>query len=139
MYPLCRALEKAGLYELTHTLWEPYFKAIDYHMTTLPETPEPTRSDCHAWSSLPLYEFTRCWLGVQSAAPGWKAITIAPLPCDLHELSGTLPTPQGDIFVTWKIVDGIYHLSARTPAVPVTVRLPDGREAFFPEGGNISM
>ena len=137
MFTLCRALEKAGLYDKTLTLWTPYLKAMEYHMTTLPETPEPTRSDCHAWSSLPLYEFTRCWLGVRAGAPGWRTIEVTPQGCGLPSLSGTVPTPQGDVRVAWQVKDGVWSLRASAPAVPVQVRLPDGTEGFFPRGGEI--
>lgn len=137
MFTLCRALEKAGLYDKTMALWTPYLKAMEYHMTTLPETPEPTRSDCHAWSSLPLYEFTRCWLGVRAGAPGWRTIEVTPQGCGLPSLSGTVPTPQGDVRVAWQVKDGVWSLRASAPAVPVQVRLPDGTEGFFPRGGEI--
>jgi hypothetical protein len=58
-YTLFRALEKAGLYEMTAPVWEQYFSMLDRHLTTVPERPGDTRSDCHAWSALPLYEYPR--------------------------------------------------------------------------------
>lgn len=54
---LFRALEKAGMYERTGELWQAWQNFIDLHCTTFPETPFAPRSDCHAWSALPLYEF----------------------------------------------------------------------------------
>ena len=54
---LFRALEKAGMYERTEALWEDWQHMIDLHCTTFPETPTWPRSECHAWSALPLYEF----------------------------------------------------------------------------------
>ncbi len=56
---LFRALEKAGMYERTEELWADWQHFIDLHCTTFPETPFRPRSDCHAWSALPLYEFSR--------------------------------------------------------------------------------
>lgn len=56
---LFRALEQVGLYDRTDALWAPWQKFLDLHCTTFPETPYDPRSDCHAWSALPLYEFAR--------------------------------------------------------------------------------
>ena len=58
-YYLFRALEAAGMYEKTADLWQPWQDFIDLHCTTFPETPYDPRSDCHAWSALPLSEFAR--------------------------------------------------------------------------------
>lgn len=56
-YYLFRALEKAGMYDRTEGLWQLWQDFIDLHCTTFPETPFDPRSDCHAWSALPLLEF----------------------------------------------------------------------------------
>ncbi len=56
---LFRALERAGMYDRAGALWEPWQEFIDLHCTTFPETPFSPRSDCHAWSALPLWEFRR--------------------------------------------------------------------------------
>lgn len=56
-YYLFRALEKSGMYERTESLWKDWQDFIDLHCTTFPETPYSPRSDCHAWSALPLSEF----------------------------------------------------------------------------------
>lgn len=59
MYYLFRALEKVGLYHRTESLWQVWQEFIDMHCTTFPETPFDPRSDCHAWSALPLVEFAK--------------------------------------------------------------------------------
>jgi len=56
-YYLFRALEKAGMYGRTEALWQTWQDFIDLGCTTFPETPFSPRSDCHAWSALPLTEF----------------------------------------------------------------------------------
>ena len=58
-YYLFRALEAAGMYDRTEALWQTWQDFIDLHCTTFPETPYDPRSDCHAWSALPLSEFAR--------------------------------------------------------------------------------
>ena len=56
---LFRALEMTGMYDRTEELWTDWQHMVDLHCTTFPETPEYPRSECHAWSSLPLYEMAR--------------------------------------------------------------------------------
>ena len=58
-YYLFRALEMTGLYEKGEALWSAWQEFIDLHCSTFPETPFDPRSDCHAWSALPLLEFTK--------------------------------------------------------------------------------
>ena len=58
-YYLFRALDMVGMYSRTEELWQPWQDFIDLHCTTFPETPYDPRSDCHAWSALPLSEFAQ--------------------------------------------------------------------------------
>ncbi len=59
------------------------------------ERVEPSRSDCHAWSSHPLYHYFATVLGIRPAAPGFASVEIAPLPGDLDYAEGTLVHPAG--------------------------------------------
>ena len=68
-YSLFRALEKVGMYARTGELWQTWQHFIDLHCTTFPETPYTPRSDCHAWSALPLWEFARDRAAAHSATP----------------------------------------------------------------------
>lgn len=122
-YTLFRALEKTGLYDLTAPVWEQYFSMLDRHLTTVPERPGETRSDCHAWSALPLYEYPRLLLGVQPAAPGWAAIRVAPHAVGIDRLSGCVPTPKGDVQVQWQLKEGKMHVKVQGPDVPLTVEI----------------
>ncbi len=71
----------------------------DRGFTALPEQPEPSRSDCHAWGSHPLYHATAALLGVQPAAPGFQRVRIAPVPSRLTTFHGEVPHPNGTIKV----------------------------------------
>ena len=71
---LLRAYEKTGLYGQTAEVWGTLKQQLDLHLTTLPETPADSRSDCHAWSALLLYEFPRKVLGVSALSPGYQRI-----------------------------------------------------------------
>ncbi len=94
---VAEALAKAG--HLEH-LWDhwlaPWRKALALHLTTWPEQPEPTRSDCHAWSAWPTYAFLTHVLGVQPAAPGFASHVITPKRvAGWDKVSGTVATPNG--------------------------------------------
>lgn len=69
---------------------------------TLPEEPEPSRSDCHAWGAHPIFHFYTKILGVSPKAPGFKSVKIEPYLCGLEEVSGEIPHPKGEIKVTIK-------------------------------------
>lgn len=66
---------------------------------TTPESPDPCRSDCHAWSAHPLYHYSANVLGVKPAAPGFGRVRIAPQPGTLEYVAGSVPHPRGAIHV----------------------------------------
>jgi hypothetical protein len=103
-YYLFRALEFCGLYDRSFELWARWLKQLDLNLTTLPEMDSAgTRSDCHAWSALPITEFTRGILGVRQ---GIEGITIKPHCGELQQASGTVSTSLGLIYVKWEIRSG---------------------------------
>ena len=94
---VAEALAKAGRLERLWDHWlAPWRAALDLHLTTWPEQPEPTRSDCHAWSAWPTYAFLTHVLGVQPAAPGFASHVIAPRRvAGWDKVSGAIATPTG--------------------------------------------
>ncbi len=90
-----RALEAAGLYDLTKPDMARWAALPGEGSTTCPETPEDSRSECHAWSALPLYELVRTIAGINYAD---GSVTVRP---DLSYLSylpdlrGQVVTPAG--------------------------------------------
>jgi hypothetical protein len=60
----------------------------------------PSRSDCHAWSSSPNFEVFRTVLGIDTAAPGFQRVRIRPFLGKLERVSGSIPHPRGEISVT---------------------------------------
>lgn len=58
-YELFRAFEWAEIYDETRGLMEEWRKLLALECTTCPEVPVAGRSECHAWSALPVYEFMR--------------------------------------------------------------------------------
>ncbi len=73
---------------------------LDLGLTTFAEKPEPTRSDCHAWSASPLYFFLSSVAGVVPAQPGFKTVRIEPRPGELKTFQAEIPHPSGTIRVT---------------------------------------
>ncbi len=92
------------------------------------ETPEDTRSDCHAWSSTPTFTFMRLILGVRVKEPGFKRVEIRPFSAELKWAKGTVPTPHGDIQVSWKRED-TFSIDVTIPeGIEADVILPNGKQ-----------
>lgn len=64
-----------------------------------------TRSHCHGWSAAPVYYLTEYVLGVKPVERGYKKVQIKPHACGLNWCRGVVPTPYGDIRVSWKKTD----------------------------------
>lgn len=96
------ALKKAGLSNMYYDQLKPWRNMLAAGLTTFAENPDPTRSDCHAWSASPNYDFLSTLCGIVPDAPGFKKILIQPSPGPLTEISGTMPHPQGTVVVDLK-------------------------------------
>jgi alpha-L-rhamnosidase len=81
---------------------KPWREMIENGLTTFAENPEPTRSDCHAWSSHPLLGFFQIVAGVTSIAPGWRRVKIEPRPGSLRKFDALIAHPDGDLRVLWE-------------------------------------
>jgi len=115
-YFLFRALEEADMYAETETLWPKWQELLALDLTTVPEIPgKYTRSDCHAWGALLLYELPRKFAGVMPLEPGYTKIRIQPKALFLGEFEGTVPTPVGDVYVKWQLNDGKFNIWVKTP------------------------
>ncbi|MBN2583525.1 MAG: family 78 glycoside hydrolase catalytic domain [Planctomycetes bacterium] len=133
-YYLFQALLKVGAYDRLDEIVGRWRKMINYGFSTFPERPEPTRSDCHAWSAWPMFEFQRVLLGVRPAEPGYKSVLIAPKPFGkLTQASGRVPTCRGDVDVAWRRDGDRFAIKVRLPdAMPARIELPDGTVQVLP-------
>ena len=71
-------------------------------LTTFAEKPDPTRSDCHAWSASPNYDFLSTIAGIEPASPGFKTVKIEPHLGTLTQIEGKMPHPAGTISFSLK-------------------------------------
>ena len=134
---LMRALEMVGMYDRSEVIWDDWKEMLNQHLTTCPEDSVNMRSDCHGWSALALYEFTRCILGVRPLEPGWTKIGIEPQLLSLSDFSGSVITPKGMVQVSWKHESGRFTISGQVPdEVPVELHLPDGTKQLYLHGGS---
>jgi hypothetical protein len=94
-YYLHLALNKAGLGDGYLSYLDDWRRNIELGLTTYGETSEieTTRSDCHAWGASPNIEFFRIMLGIDSDAPHFQKVVIAPNIDTIEKISGTMPHP----------------------------------------------
>ena len=104
---LFEALKKTGLGDQLIPQLKPWRDMLAIGLTTFAEQPDrsdgpSTRSDCHAWSASPLYEFLSTTCGIRPAEPGFKSVRIEPFLGDLTTVDGKMPHPLGEIAVQFQ-------------------------------------
>lgn len=124
---LTLALRQAGMGELYYAQLKPWRDMLRIGLTTFAENPDPTRSDCHAWSASPNYDFLATLCGITPASPGFRTVQVMPQPGELQQVSGRMPHPDGEIAVE------LTRKGAR--GVQATVILPAGVTGTFSWNG----
>ncbi|MCF6176960.1 MAG: hypothetical protein L3J71_14465 [Victivallaceae bacterium] len=76
---------------------EPWLTIEELGLKTLVEEPEPSRSDCHAWSAHPLYHLYTTVAGIRPGAFGFKQVKIRPMLGTLKKLDVEIVHPAGKI------------------------------------------
>lgn len=99
---LTQALKKAEMSDLYYQELKPWRTMLKMGLTTFAEKPEPTRSDCHAWSASPDYDFLATICGIMPETSGFKTVLIKPSLGELTEVKGTMPIPSGEVSVKLK-------------------------------------
>ena len=122
------ALRKAGLSDRYIEQLAPWQQMMAMGLTTTAESPEPTRSDSHAWSAHPNYGLLATVLGVRPGSPGFRSVRIAPSLGPLKRAEGRIPHPTGDIELSLT--------RAGERGIRAEVTLPPGLDGTFEwEGG----
>lgn len=93
-------------------LWQ---EMADLGLHTTIETPEPARSDCHAWGAHPIYHFHADVLGVRPGAPGFATVHIRPQLGRLAFARGKTAHPNGWIVTDFVRCDGRIDASIELP------------------------
>jgi hypothetical protein len=94
-----KAMKAAGLGDEYIEHLKPWRDMIANGLTTFAEKPDPTRSDCHAWSASPNYDLLATVCGVEPASAGFATVKIEPHLGPLHDVTGVVPHPDGVIRV----------------------------------------
>jgi hypothetical protein len=94
---LARAVDHAGLGDRYLDLLKPWRDMVARGLTTWAEQPEPTRSDAHAWSAHPNFDFLTIIAGIRPKTPGFSSVTIEPHLGRLSNVVSAVPTPKGSI------------------------------------------
>ena len=94
---LARALDHVGMGNQYLQLLGPWREMVSLGLTTWAEQPEPTRSDSHAWSAHPNYDFLTIVAGIRPKTPGFAQVIVAPHLGTLKHLSAAVANPKGVI------------------------------------------
>jgi alpha-L-rhamnosidase len=113
---LSRALEHAGVADLYLDQLGPWRQMLSLGLSTWAETPEPTRSDCHAWSASPNYDLLTVVAGMQPDAPGFKRVRITPHLGNLKHLDASMPHGADEIHVHYERHGQKWTASIELPA-----------------------
>lgn len=115
-------LREVGLGDRYLELLEPWRQILKNGLTTWAEKADPSRSDCHAWGASPNFELLRTVAGIDSMAPGFARVRVAPNLGKLTQVHARMPHPQGEIDV---------QLVKRGAKLTADVALPAGVTGEF--------
>lgn len=101
----------------------PWLALMEDGLKTIPEVlSDITRSDCHAWSTHPIYHYLTTIVGIRPTEMGFKSVQIKPQLGVLNTAEGSVTTPYGIISVKLeKKIDGMY----------ASIQLPDEMQGIF--------
>ncbi len=101
------ALREVGLGGRYLDMLGPWRDMLAQGLTTWAEWNGPdTRSDCHAWGASPNFELLRTVAGIESMAPGFARVRVAPNLGKLTGVSAKMPHPNGEIRVEFRQTAG---------------------------------
>jgi len=98
---LARALDHAGMADDYLRLLKPWHDMVALGLTTWAESPEPTRSDSHAWSAHPNYDLLTIVAGIRPKSHGFDEVLIEPHLGGLKQVHATVPTAKGLVAVQY--------------------------------------
>jgi alpha-L-rhamnosidase len=84
-------------------------------LTTWAEKPEPTRSDCHAWSASPNYDLLTVVAGIHPDSRGFARVRMEPHLGKLTHLDAAMPHDGGEIRVSYKRMEKDWQATITLP------------------------
>jgi hypothetical protein len=109
------AMVHAGLGDLYIPQLEPWRKMLQLGLSTWAETPEPTRSDSHAWSAHPTFDLMTIVAGINPGTPGFSSVEIAPHLGSLEHVAASMPTPHGPVEVSYEKANQSWTAQIKLP------------------------
>jgi len=113
---LSRALEHARMADLYLQQLQPWYDMLHLGLSTWAENPEPTRSDCHAWSASPNYDLLTLVAGIRPDEPGFRKVQITPHLRGLHHLDASMPHASGEIHTVYQLDGTSWTATVTLPA-----------------------
>jgi len=131
---VARAMVHAGLGDQYVQQLGPWREMLKMGLSTWAETPEPTRSDSHAWSAHPTFDLATIVAGIGPGAPGFKSVAIAPHLGPLQHVEAATPTPHGLVQVSYRKEQGRWAAEITLPAGIAGSLLWQGRTVVLHPG-----
>jgi hypothetical protein len=103
------ACRKFGRIEQLLERLEGWHKMREVGLKTIPEIPDPTRSECHNWCSHPAWHFYTTLAGITPTAVGFDGVRIEPRIGPLTRLDARLVHPKGFITLAVRREGGRIH------------------------------
>lgn len=107
-------------------VWDPWRKMLACNLSTWEEDDVRQRSDCHAWGSVPVYEYCTELAGVQPTAPGCARVLFKPRLGLSSAIKAKVALGKDNIAtVSWDTTANEKHVELQLEkAVEVTSQLP---------------
>jgi len=113
---LARAVEHAGMGDRYLQLLGPWHEMVNLGLTTWAESPEPTRSDSHAWSAHPNFDLLTIVAGIHPDSAGFTTVRIEPHLGSLNRLEAAMPTVKGMVEVKYQRIGAGLQAEVNLPA-----------------------
>jgi len=107
---------------------------VSLGLTTWAESPEPTRSDSHAWSAHPNFDFLTIVAGIRPASAGFESVAIDPHLGALNHVEAALPTPKGMVEVKYRRVSSGIEAHIAMPAGMTGALTWKGQQTILRQG-----
>ncbi len=83
-------------------LIKPWREMLGMGLTAFPEFSDPTRSDSHAWTAHPAFDFLTTVAGIRPDGPGFRRVRIEPHLGKLGRVEARIPHPRGPLEVSYR-------------------------------------